>query len=85
VIYVKNWSPLSDYGQVMNQSPEWMITKEKLDLTNQAKLMHCLPVRRNVVIADDAMDSEYSAIYDLAENRLHTAQATIYSILKGQL
>ena len=85
VVYVKNWSPLSAYGQVANQSPEWMITKAKLDLTNDAKLMHCLPVRRNVVISDDAMDSAHSAIYDLAENRLHTAQAVIYSLLKGQL
>ena len=85
VVYVKNWSPLSSYGQVVNQSSDWMITKAKLDLTNQAKLMHCLPVRRNVVIADDAMDSEHSVIYDLAENRLHTAQAVIYSLLKEQL
>ncbi len=85
VVYVKNWSPLSQYGKVANQSEEWMITKAKLDKTNHAKLMHCLPVRRNVVIADDAMDSEHSAIYDLAENRLHTAQAVIYSILKGEL
>jgi len=85
VIYVKNWSPLSDYGQVVNQSPEWMITKDKLDLTNQAKLMHCLPVRRNIVISDDAMDSDHSAIYDLAENRLHTAQAVIYALLNGEL
>lgn len=85
VVYVKNWSPISSYGQVINQSEEWMITKAKLDLTNNAKLMHCLPVRRNVVIADDAMDSDHSAIYDLAENRLHTAQAVIYSLLNGQL
>lgn len=85
VIYVKNWSPLSSYGQVINDSPDWMITKAKLDLTHQAKLLHCLPVRRNVVIADDAMDSDHSVIYDLAENRLHTAQAVIYSLLKKSL
>jgi len=85
VVYVKNWSPLSSYGVVKNQSADWMITKAKLDLSNRAKLMHCLPVRRNVVIADDAMDSDHSAIYDLAENRLHTAQTVIYSILKNSL
>ncbi len=85
VVYVKNWSPLSSYGVVKNQSEDWMITKAKLDLTNHAKLMHCLPVRRNVVIADDAMDSDHSVIYDLAENRLPTAQTVIYSILKGSL
>jgi len=85
VIYVKNWSQVNAYGQVKSQDPGWMITKEKLDLTNNAKLLHCLPVRRNVVIADDAMDSPHSAIYDLAENRLHTAQAVIYQILKKQI
>ncbi len=83
IIYVKNWSPLSAYGEVVSQNENWMITKEKLSKTNNAKLMHCLPVRRNVVISDDAMDSDHSAIYDLAENRLHTAQAVIYQILQN--
>ena len=81
-VYVKNWSPLSDYGNVINQDPSWMITADKLKKTNGARLMHCLPVRRNVVIADDAMDSNHSKIYELAENRLHSAQAVIYHILK---
>ncbi len=84
IIYVKNWSPLSDYGNAINQDDSWMITKEKLEQTNNAKLLHCLPVRRNVVISDDAMDSHHSAIYELAENRLHTAQAVISSILISQ-
>ena len=82
VVYVKNWSPLSNYGQVVSQDERWMITKDKLSRTNYAKLMHCLPVRRNVVIADDAIDSDHSAIYQLAENRLYTAQAVIYHMLK---
>lgn len=82
IIYVKNWSPLSNYGQVVNKDGGWMITKEKLDLTNHAKLLHCLPVRRNVVISDDAMDSDHSAIQELAENRLYTAQAVISEIIK---
>lgn len=81
VVYVKNWSSVSSYGQVLSQDSDWMITQAKLSLTNQAKLMHCLPVRRNVVLADDAIDSDHSAIYDLAENRLHTAQAVIQKIL----
>ena len=82
IIYVKNWPPLSNYGQVVNKDGGWMITKEKLDLTNHAKLLHCLPVRRNVVISDDAMDSDHSAIQELAENRLYTAQAVISEIIK---
>lgn len=81
IVYVKNWSSVYQYGQVLSTDESWMITKEKLGLTNQAKLMHCLPVRRNVVIADEAIDSDHSVIYDLAENRLHTAQAVLHSIL----
>ena len=80
-VYVKNWSSVSSYGQILESDPKWMITKNKMSLTSNARLMHCLPVRRNVVISDDAMDSEHSAIYGLAENRLHTAQAVIYQIL----
>jgi N-succinyl-L-ornithine transcarbamylase len=83
VVYVKNWSSVKNYGQILNESPDRMITKKKLALTNNAKLMHCLPVRRNVVISDDAMDSDHSVIYDLAENRLHTAQAVIYRLLSN--
>ncbi|MFT4567379.1 MAG: N-succinyl-L-ornithine transcarbamylase [Saprospiraceae bacterium] len=81
VVYVKNWSSVKSYGQILSQDSNWTITKNKLDLTNKAKLLHCLPVRRNVVLADDAIDSDHSVIYDLAENRLHTAQAVIYKIL----
>ena len=84
-IYVKNWSSVENYGKATCKDQSWMITKKKLNLTNNAQLMHCLPVRRNVVISDDAIDSDHSAIYDLAENRLHTAQAVIYHLLKGSL
>lgn len=80
-VYVKNWSSYSDYGKVLD-APNWIVDKTKLDLTNEAKLMHCLPVRRNLVIADDAMDSEYSIIQELAANRLHAAQAVLTEILK---
>jgi N-succinyl-L-ornithine transcarbamylase len=83
IVYVKNWSSVKQYGQVLTQNPVWMITKDKLEKTNNAKLMHCLPVRRNVVISDDAMDSNHSAIMDLAENRLYTAQAVLFKILSA--
>lgn len=83
-VYVKNWSSLTPYGKVLTTDNEWQITQDKLMHTNHAKLMHCLPVRRNVVISDDAMDSEHSIIYDLAENRLHTAQAVLYALLKNR-
>lgn len=81
VVYVKNWSSVNSYGKILSQDESWMMTKAKLDLTDDARLMHCLPVRRNVVLSDDAIDSSHAAIYDLAENRLHTAQAIIYKLL----
>ena len=80
-VYVKNWSSYSDYGKVKT-APGWMIDKGKFNLTNDAKLMHCLPVRRNVVIADDAMDSNHSIIQQLAANRLYAAQVVLTKILK---
>ena len=81
-IYVKNWSSYKQYGEVVN-APEWEVTLEKLKSTNNAKLMHCLPVRRNVVISDDSLDSEHSIVLQQAENRLHSAQAVLKEILKG--
>ena len=81
VVYVKNWSSLNPYGTVLESSETWQIDHKKLDATNKAILMHCLPVRRNVVISDDAMDSDHSVIYDQAENRVHTAQTVLYSLL----
>ncbi len=82
-VYVKNWSSYKDYGQVV-KVPDWIITKQKLEGTNQAKLMHCLPVRRNVVIADDALDSDHAIVYQQAENRLYTAQAVLESLLQNR-
>lgn len=81
-IYVKNWSSFSAYGR-FESSPEWMVTKEKMALTNNAKLMHCLPVRRNVVIADYALDSGHSIVTQQAENRLYAAQAVLKELLIG--
>ena len=81
-IYVKNWSSFSDYGKFENK-PEWTVTKEKMALTNNAKLMHCLPVRRNVVISDDALDSDHSIVIQQAENRLYTVQTVLKEILTG--
>lgn len=81
-VYVKNWSSYYDYGKI-GDHPEWLINNKKLSVSNQAKLMHCLPVRRNVVIADDAMDSSNSIIQDVAANRLWAAQAVLKQILQG--
>ena len=79
-VYVKNWSSYRDYGKVVDR-PDWELTLQKLQHTNGAKVMHCLPVRRNVVIADDVLDSNNSIVIQQAENRLYTAQAVLKGIL----
>ncbi|WP_440682652.1 acetylornithine carbamoyltransferase [Cysteiniphilum halobium] len=73
-IYVKNWSSTKAYGKVINTDAKWMITQEKLKNAPNAKVMHCLPVRRNLVIADDVLDSKRSIVIAQAENRLYAAQ-----------
>jgi N-succinyl-L-ornithine transcarbamylase len=82
-IYVKNWSTYTDYGRMYCNDPGWMLTKEKLKLTNQAKVMHCLPVRRNVELSDEVLDSSNSIITTQASNRVWAAQAVIAEILRG--
>ncbi|MBV6645262.1 MAG: acetylornithine carbamoyltransferase [Cyclobacteriaceae bacterium] len=79
-VYVKNWSSYNDYGRIYDDE-SWTVSIDKLKNTNNAKLMHCLPVRRNVVIADDAMDSPNSIIQNQAENRLFTAQQVLKTII----
>lgn len=77
-IYVKNWSSYYNYGKILRSDPSWMVTIEKMKKTNQGKLMHCLPVRRNLVVSDEVLDSKYSIIKEQANNRIYAAQ-TIFS------
>ena len=79
-IYVKNWSSYSEYGKVLNQDSDWMMTKEKL---GKAKFMHCLPVRRNVVVEDSILDSAQSLVIEQANNRTYAAQVVLKKILEG--
>jgi N-succinyl-L-ornithine transcarbamylase len=81
-VYVKNWSSFKDYGRVMNSDSAWTITSEKMKLTNNAKFMHCLPVRRNVIVADDVIDSENSIVIQQANNRTFSAQLVLKKILE---
>ncbi len=83
IVYIKNWSSYSSYGQVLSQDPSWTITPEKLQFTNQAKVMHCLPVRRNVVIAGDVLDSDASAVIQQAGNRTWAAQWVLKKLLEN--
>ncbi|MCO6173788.1 N-acetylornithine carbamoyltransferase [Flavobacterium sp. NRK F10] len=81
-VYVKNWSSFTDYGQVLPTKEDWMLTPEKLAVTNSAKIMHCLPVRRNVEVSDAVLDSENSLIYEQAKNRIYSAQVVFKKILE---
>ncbi|MFM8834856.1 MAG: acetylornithine carbamoyltransferase, partial [Cytophagales bacterium] len=82
-VYVKNWSTFNDYGKIYTNDPEWMLTNEKLGLTNKAKVMHCLPVRRNVELSDEVLDSAASLVTLQASNRVWAAQAVLSEILIG--
>ena len=82
-VYVKNWSTYNDYGKIYENDPSWMLTEQKLALTNNAKVMHCLPVRRNVELSDEVLDSKNSIVTQQAANRVWAAQAVISEILKN--
>jgi N-succinyl-L-ornithine transcarbamylase len=82
-IYVKNWSSYSDYGRILNNDQVWMLTQKKLATTNNAKVMHCLPVRRNVELSDEILDSSNSLVTQQASNRVWAAQAVISELLKA--
>lgn len=80
-IYVKNWSTYTDYGKIYCNDPGWMLTNKKLQLTNNAKVMHCLPVRRNVELSDEILDGPNSIVIQEAANRIWAAQAVISEML----
>jgi len=82
-VYVKNWSTYTDYGKVYENDPAWMLTEEKLKATNNAKVMHCLPVRRNVELSDEVLDSDHSLVTKQAGNRVWAAQAVLAEILQA--
>jgi N-succinyl-L-ornithine transcarbamylase len=79
-VYVKNWSSYNEYGKIVSQDPNWMLTKEKLGV---AKFMHCLPVRRNVVVEDAVLDSDQSVVIKEANNRTYAAQIVLKKILEN--
>jgi N-succinyl-L-ornithine transcarbamylase len=82
-VYVKNWSSYSDYGKVLCTDQNWMLTNEKLATTNNAKVMHCLPVRRNVELSDEILDGPNSLVTKEASNRVWAAQTVLAQILKN--
>ncbi|MDA9992541.1 acetylornithine carbamoyltransferase [Flavobacteriaceae bacterium] len=78
-VYAKNWSNYQDYGKIVSVEENWMLTNEKL---GNAKFMHCLPVRRNVVVEDAVLDGENSLVIEQANNRTYAAQIVLKNILK---
>ena len=79
-VYVKNWSTYEPYGQVVTGLDDWMMTEDKL---GSAYFMHCLPVRRNVVVEDAVLDGSQSLVLTQAENRIYAAQEVLKQILES--
>jgi len=79
-VYVKNWSSYTDYGKILNDDKNWTMTSAKL---GKAKFMHCLPVRRNVVVEDAVLDSNQSLVVEQANNRTFAAQMVLKRILEN--
>jgi N-succinyl-L-ornithine transcarbamylase len=82
-IYVKNWSAYEPYGKVMGGHEDWMLTNAKLAQTNNAKVMHCLPVRRDLELSAEILDGPNSVVVHEAGNRVWAAQAVLKSMLES--
>lgn len=84
-IYAKNWSSYNQYGKILSKDMNWTVDSEKMALTDNAKFMHCLPVRRNMIVTDEVIDSKASIVIDEAENRIYSAQTVLKMILESEL
>jgi N-acetylornithine carbamoyltransferase len=89
VVYAKSWgsknfygAPEKDTGEREQYRGKWMVDEAKMAGTNKAIFMHCLPVRRNVIVTDGVIDSPSSVVIDEAENRLHVQKAVVAELLK---
>jgi len=82
-IYVKNWSAYEPYGKVFGGHEDWMLTNDQLKDTNNAKVMHCLPVRRNLELSDEILDGQNSVVVHEAGNRVWAAQAVLKRMLES--
>lgn len=80
-VYVKNWSSYTDYGKIHCNDSRWMLNNKKLEKTRNARVMHCLPVRRNVELSDEVLDGAHSVVTQQAANRVWAAQAVISNLL----
>ena len=82
-VYAKNWASYTDYGKILSKDMNWTVDARKMALTNQALFMHCLPVRRNMIVTDEVIDSPASIVIQEAANREWSAQAVLKMILES--
>lgn len=82
-IYVKNWSAFEPYGAITEGNEEWMLTNEKLKIAPKAKVMHCLPVRRDLELSSEVLDGPQSVVIHEAGNRVWAAQAVLKQMLEA--
>jgi N-acetylornithine carbamoyltransferase len=89
VVYAKSWGSKNFYGDAAGElerrsafREDWIVNQEKMGRSNDAVFMHCLPIRRNVIVTDGVIDSDRSVVVDEAENRLHVQKAILSEILK---
>ena len=82
-VYAKNWASYTDYGKILSKDMNWTVDARKMALTNQARFMHCLPVRRNMIVTDEVIDSPASIVIQEAANREWSAQAVLKMILES--
>lgn len=82
-VYAKNWSSYTDYGAMPQVKSDWLLSEEKLSKSNNAYIMHCLPVRRNLEVPDELLDGAHSLILKQAENRIYAAQTVLKRILES--
>jgi N-succinyl-L-ornithine transcarbamylase len=81
-VYVKNWSAFNEYGKILCTDERWMLTEAHLKNAPEAKVMHCLPVRRNVELSDEILNGHRSLVQQQALNRIYAAQAVLSKLLK---
>jgi N-acetylornithine carbamoyltransferase len=91
VVYAKSWGARQFYGRAERELEEraqyrakWIVDEEKMSRTTKAVFMHCLPVRRNVIVTDGVIDSPASVVIDEAENRLHVQKAILTKVLSSE-
>lgn len=82
-IYAKNWSSVSHYGQILSQDHAWTVGARQMAVTDNAYFMHCLPVRRNMIVTDEVIDSPRSIVIPEAANRVVSAQVVMKRMLEG--